>query len=83
MKHSQKDSHEWPHNWAVTATLTVCASLVLAMYDAAYRPAFVQIAMVAVVAAKEHAANSDAPDEELYLLPEEDNDIPPTHSYLS
>lgn len=78
-----KHSPDWPHNWAVTATLTVCASLVLAMHDAAYRPAFVQIAMVAVVAAKEHAANNDGPDEERYLPAQEDNDMPNTHSYFS
>ncbi|MEM9088575.1 MAG: hypothetical protein AAGC93_07500 [Cyanobacteria bacterium P01_F01_bin.53] len=78
-----KHSHDWPHNWAVTATLTVCASLVLAMYDAAYRPAFVQIAMVAVVAAKEHAANNDASEEDRYLPADEDNDMPTTQSYFS
>ena len=42
-------------NWAKTASLTVCAALVLAVHDITYRPAFVQIAMMAMVAAKAQA----------------------------
>lgn len=61
----------------MTASLTVCASLVLAMHDATYRPAFVQIAMVAVVAAKEQVQKeSDAEDDRCYLPPDDDAAAP-------
>lgn len=52
------------YNWAKTASLTVCAALILAVHDTTYRPAFVQIAMMAMVAARAQAQNSDASEDE-------------------
>ncbi|MEL6555645.1 MAG: hypothetical protein AAFQ63_19615 [Cyanobacteria bacterium J06621_11] len=53
------------YNWAKTASLTVCAALVLAVHDTSYRPAFVQIAMMAMVAAKAQAEQeNDSTQEE-------------------
>jgi len=57
------------HPWAITASLTVCASFVLAMNDPTYRPAFVQVAMVAVAAAKEHAVKDADTEEDRCVLP--------------
>ena len=54
------------YNWAKTASLTVCAALILAVYDTTYRPAFVQVAMMAMVAARAQAEqdNNDASEED-------------------
>ncbi|MGD1864727.1 MAG: hypothetical protein ACFB0D_09240 [Phormidesmis sp.] len=80
MKQTEKDIHPSSHNrsypWAITASLTVCASLVLALHDATYRPAFVQIAMVSVVAAKEQVRAAREKDEEAScLLPHKEHHL--------
>ncbi|MEL6780125.1 MAG: hypothetical protein AAFO06_23070 [Cyanobacteria bacterium J06597_16] len=64
------------NHWAITASLTVCASLVLAMHDATYRPAFVQIAMVAVVAAKEQVQKERDTEDDRCALPPDHDDLP-------
>jgi hypothetical protein len=65
-------------NWAATASLTVCASLILAMHDASYRPAFVQIALTAMVIAKDKNQttrfNSELEKKNQLPSPEDDAD---------
>lgn len=39
------------YDWAATASLTVLASLLMAIHDSSYRPAFIQVATMALLTA--------------------------------
>ena len=46
---------KYSFNWAATASLTVLASLVMAIHDVSYRPAFFQTTTMALLVAKERS----------------------------